>query len=54
MQPTSFDNVIHPVTFSPIVDVRLELKYNVTRNIAANVGWAGVWMEQYRPSFQYE
>ena len=45
MQSTSFDNVIHPTTFCPIVDVRLELKYNVTRNIAANVGWAGVWMD---------
>ena len=51
MQATSFDNVIHPTTFCPIVDLRVDLKYNFTRNIAANVGWAGVWMDDIaRPS----
>ena len=42
---------VHMVEFTPVVDLRLDLNYQVTRAIYAKVGWTGMWMDHIaRPS----
>jgi hypothetical protein len=42
---------VHLVEFSPVVDLRIDLNYQITKAIYAKVGWTGLWMDHIaRPS----
>lgn len=51
MQSMYYSSDAHMTEFTPVVDLRLELNYQVTRAIYAKVGWTGMWMDHVaRPS----
>jgi hypothetical protein len=51
MPPTNADYISHMSVFSPVVEVRVEGKYQLTRNVAFRAGWNGMYIgEIARPS----
>lgn len=48
---TSFTHAFHATEFSPLVEMRFDLSYQVWRNINLNAGWTGMYMNGIaRPS----
>jgi len=45
MSPTSFTNSKHASEFSPVVELRVNLNYQLTRAIGVRAGWTGIWMD---------
>ncbi len=45
MGPTYFNHAEHPNEWTPLIEVRAELKYQVTRAITLKAGWTGIWMD---------
>jgi hypothetical protein len=45
LRAQSNDDVEHMTEFSPVVDLKIELKWQATRALAFNVGWNGMWMD---------
>jgi hypothetical protein len=46
MSPTSFNHTHHfENEWSPAAELRVDLKYQLTRAIAARVGWTGMWID---------
>lgn len=45
MGPTSFTNSATEEEWSPSAELRVAIKYNVTRSMALSVGWTGMWMD---------
>ena len=43
--PTYFNYAEHPTEWTPVIELRAELKYQVTRAITLKVGWTGIWMD---------
>ncbi len=51
MPPTNADYVEHMSVFSPVVELRIEGKYQLTRSVAFRAGWNGMYIgEIARPS----
>jgi hypothetical protein len=42
---TSGTNVAYAREFSPIVELRVEAKYQITRALSFRAGWTGMWMD---------
>lgn len=40
-----FSHKTHSNEFSPLVELRMDLKYQVTRALSLNVGWNGTWID---------
>lgn len=45
MSKTSFTHREHAVEWSPIVEFRVNLQYQLTRGISLRGGWTGMWMD---------
>ncbi|HUT13107.1 MAG TPA: BBP7 family outer membrane beta-barrel protein [Thermoguttaceae bacterium] len=45
MLATPFDHVDHEEVFSPVVELRAELRYQFTRAVSFRAGWTGMWMD---------
>lgn len=45
MAPTSFDHGANPVEFTPLVELRIDVRYGITQNIDLRAGWTGIWMD---------
>ena len=45
MGPTAFTNSATEEEWSPAAELRVAIKYNVTRSMALSVGWTGMWMD---------
>ena len=45
MDTTSFSHTEHANEWSPAGDVRLDLKYQLTRAVSLRAGWSGMWMD---------
>jgi hypothetical protein len=45
MTPTTFTHGRHFSEWSPAIELRLDLKYQVTRAISLNAGWTALWMD---------
>ncbi len=45
MRAQSNDDIEHMTEFSPVIDFKVELKWQATRALAFNVGWNGLWMD---------
>lgn len=43
-EPMNFDHTLHLVEFSPTTELRVELKFQVTRAVYLKAGWTGMWM----------
>ncbi|NQU25094.1 MAG: BBP7 family outer membrane beta-barrel protein [Candidatus Nealsonbacteria bacterium] len=43
--PTHFRHSAHITEWTPVVELRAELKYQVTRSLSFKVGWTGIWMD---------
>jgi len=51
MPPTNADHYSHMSVFSPVVELRIEGKYQLTRNVGFRAGWNGMYLgEIARPS----
>lgn len=51
MPPTNADYAAHMSIFSPVVELRVEGKYQLTRNVSFRAGWNGMYIgEIARPS----
>lgn len=48
LRPKSFSYSHHDDDFSPIGELRLDLKYRLTDNIALNLGWSGTFVDNIR------
>ena len=45
MSKTSFTHREHAVEWSPIVELRINLQYQLTRGISIRGGWTGMWID---------
>ena len=45
MGPTSFNHAAHMEEFSPVVEVRAEFRYKLTRAVDVGAGWTGIWID---------
>jgi hypothetical protein len=45
MKTTSFNHVRHIQEWSPLIELRTEVRYQLTRSIALRAGWTGIWMD---------
>ena len=45
MSKTSFTHREHAVEWSPIIELRLNLQYQLTRGISIRGGWTGMWID---------
>jgi len=45
MLATPFDHIDHEEKFSPVGELRAELRYQLTRAISFRAGWSGIWMD---------
>lgn len=45
MSKTSFTHQAHEIEWSPIVELRLNLQYQLTRGISVRGGWTGMWID---------
>jgi len=45
MGPTSFNHAAHFEEFSPVVEVRAEVRYKLTRAVDVGAGWTGIWID---------
>lgn len=45
MSKTSFTHREHEVEWSPIVELRINLQYQLTRGISVRGGWTGMWID---------
>lgn len=45
MAATSFSHTNHVNEWSPAADVRVDLKYQLTRAVSLRAGWSGMWMD---------
>ena len=45
MGPTYFTHWAHIQEWSPAVELRTELKYQLTRSITFRAGWTGIWID---------
>jgi len=45
MLATPFEHVDHEEEFSPVVELRAELRYQLTRAVSFRAGWTGIWMD---------
>jgi hypothetical protein len=45
MGPTSFNHAFHTEEFSPVVEVRAEARYKLTRCFDVGAGWTGIWID---------
>ncbi|MCX7426511.1 MAG: BBP7 family outer membrane beta-barrel protein [Planctomycetia bacterium] len=43
--PTSFFNRLNQNEFSPVVEVRAGLDWQLTRSVSIGAGWTGIWMD---------
>jgi hypothetical protein len=51
MSPTSFATSAHATVFSPLVELRTELSYKLTKAVNFKVGFNGIWLDGIaRPS----
>jgi len=46
MAPTSFNHTRHFDEWSPGVELRLDLRYQLTRALSVKVGWTGFWIDR--------
>ncbi len=45
MSKTSFTHQAHASEWSPIVELRMNLQYQLTRGISVRTGWTGMWID---------
>ncbi len=45
MSPTSFTHSRHANEWSPLVEFRVNLNYQLTRAIGVRAGWTGIWLD---------
>lgn len=51
MQPSEFNHILHKEEFAPIVELRVEARFQITRALAVHGGWTGMWIDNLaRPS----
>jgi hypothetical protein len=45
MLPTAFYNTAYENEFSPLVELGMKIKYDVTRSFSVGAGWNGMWVD---------
>ena len=51
MGPTYFNSIRHIDEWSPVAELRAELRFQVTRSVSLRAGWTGTWVDGIaRPS----
>lgn len=45
MSPTTFNHTRHFREWSPAAELRVDLRYQLTRAVSARVGWTGMWID---------
>ena len=43
--PTGFFNRLNQNEFSPVVELRVGLDWQITRSVSLGAGWTGIWMD---------
>jgi hypothetical protein len=45
MGPLDVNHIFHKTEFSPLIEMRVEAKYQITRAITVKAGWNGIWLD---------